>query len=51
MDYCRWITPPPETHDMAAGQYVNNNLRNAEVIEAMGMLLSLRSALLPQRQD
>lgn len=39
------------THAMTAGQYANNNLRNAEVIEAMGMLLSLRSALLPQRQD
>jgi len=26
------------THAMGAGQYANNNLRNAEVIESMGML-------------
>lgn len=30
------------SHAIAAGQYANNNLRNAEVIEAMGMLGSLR---------
>lgn len=30
------------THAMAAGQYANNNLRNAEVIEAMGMLGNIR---------
>lgn len=30
------------THAIAAGQYANNNLRNAEVIEAMGMLGHLR---------
>ncbi len=30
------------THAVAAGQYANNNLRNAEVIEAMGMLGNLR---------
>ncbi|PIY01787.1 MAG: type I secretion system permease/ATPase [Hydrogenophilales bacterium CG_4_10_14_3_um_filter_58_23] len=30
------------THAIAAGQYANNNLRNAEVIEAMGMLGNLR---------
>ncbi len=31
------------THALAAGQYANNNLRNAEVIEAMGMLGNIRS--------
>lgn len=31
------------THAMAAGQYANNNLRNAEVIEAMGMLSNIRN--------
>lgn len=30
------------THAMGAGQYANNNLRNAEVIEAMGMLGNIR---------
>lgn len=30
------------TYAMAAGQYANNNLRNAEVIEAMGMLANIR---------
>jgi len=30
------------THAMTAGQYANNNLRNAEVIEAMGMLGNIR---------
>lgn len=30
------------TYAMGAGQYANNNLRNAEVIEAMGMLANIR---------
>lgn len=30
------------THFIAAGQYANNNLRNAEVVAAMGMLGNLR---------